>query len=64
MLLLLLLLLFTFSGFLLAVLSIPLILRKIRPNSWYGFQVRKTSMTLPCGIRSTPTQRSVSWRWV
>jgi hypothetical protein len=37
-----LLLLFTFSGLLLAVISVPLILQKIGPNPWYGFRVRKT----------------------
>jgi SdpI/YfhL protein family len=36
------LLLYTFTGSLLAVLSIPLILQKIGPNQWYGFRVRKT----------------------
>ena len=39
---LLLLLLYTFSGCLLGVLSIPLILRKIGPNPLYGFRVKKT----------------------
>ena len=34
--------LFLFSGMFLAVLSIPLILGKITPNGFYGFQVRKT----------------------
>jgi SdpI/YfhL protein family len=37
-----LLLLYTFTGCLLAVLSIPLIFRKIGPNPWYGFRVRQT----------------------
>ena len=32
----------TFTGLLLAVLSIPLILGKIGPNPWYGFRVKKT----------------------
>ena len=32
----------TFSGLLLAALSIPLILGKIGPNPWYGFRVKKT----------------------
>ena len=39
---LLLMLLFTFNGCLLAVISIPLILWKIGPNPWYGFRVKKT----------------------
>ena len=39
---LLLLLLYTVTGSLLAFLSIPLILRQIGPNPWYGFRVRKT----------------------
>lgn len=34
--------LFLFSGMFLAVISIPLILRKITPNGFYGFRVRKT----------------------
>ena len=37
-----LLLLYTFSGLLLAAISIPLILQKIGPNPWYGFRVKKT----------------------
>ena len=37
-----LLILFTGSGLLLAAVSVPLILRKIGPNPWYGFRVRKT----------------------
>ena len=37
-----LLLIYTFSGLLLAVISIPLILQKIGPNPWYGFRVKKT----------------------
>ena len=32
----------TFTGLLLAALSIPLILGKIGPNPWYGFRVKKT----------------------
>jgi SdpI/YfhL protein family len=39
---LLLMLMYTISGCLLAALSIPLILGKIGPNSWYGFRVKKT----------------------
>jgi len=34
--------LFVAEGLLLAVLSVPLILGKIGPNSWYGFRVRRT----------------------
>src|ERR1700685_2478935 len=37
-----LLLFYVLSGLLLAAISIPLILRKIGPNPWYGFRVRKT----------------------
>ena len=37
-----LLLLYSFSGLLLAAISIPLILQKIGPNAWYGFRVKKT----------------------
>src|SRR5438309_2015638 len=37
-----LLVLFLCSGCLLAALSIPLILGKIGPNSWYGFRVERT----------------------
>ena len=37
-----LMLMYTFSGLLLVVLSIPLIFGKIGPNPWYGFRVRKT----------------------
>ncbi|MBM4089994.1 MAG: SdpI family protein, partial [Planctomycetes bacterium] len=37
-----LLILFVASGFLLTVLSMPLIFRKIPPNVWYGFRVRAT----------------------
>ena len=37
-----LLLLYTFSGLLVAAISIPLILQMIRPNPWYGFRVKKT----------------------
>jgi len=33
---------FTMSGCLLSLLSIPLILGKIGPNPWYGFRVPKT----------------------
>jgi hypothetical protein len=29
-------------GLLIAVLAIPLILEKIKPNMWYGFKTRKT----------------------
>ena len=32
----------TFTGLLLAALSIPLILGKIGPNPWHGFRVKKT----------------------
>ncbi len=35
-------LLYLFSGILLAVLSIPLILRKVKPNPFYGFRIEKT----------------------
>jgi hypothetical protein len=31
-----------FSGFLLAALSVPMIMGKIPPNGLYGFRVRKT----------------------
>jgi hypothetical protein len=34
--------LFTGSGLLLSALSIPLILRKIKPNGLYGFRVKAT----------------------
>jgi hypothetical protein len=37
-----LLLLYAFSGLLLAAIGIPLILQKIGPNPWYGFRVKKT----------------------
>jgi hypothetical protein len=37
-----LLILFTGSGLLLAALGVPLILRKIGPNPWYGLRVKKT----------------------
>lgn len=37
-----LLLLYALSGLLLAAISIPLILKKIGPNPWYGFRVKKT----------------------
>jgi hypothetical protein len=30
------------AGLLLAIISIPLILRKIGPNRWYGFRIKKT----------------------
>ena len=30
------------AGLLLVVLAVPLLLRKIRPNPWYGFRVRQT----------------------
>ena len=33
---------YTISCSLLAVLSIPLILGRIGPNSWYGFRMKKT----------------------
>jgi hypothetical protein len=36
------LLLYSLTGILLAVLSVPLILQKIGPNPWYGFRVKKT----------------------
>lgn len=39
---LLLLIVFTVNGLLLAGLSVPLILRKIGPNGLYGFRVKKT----------------------
>lgn len=39
---LLLMLMYTIGGGLLAALSIPLIAGKIGPNSWYGFRVKKT----------------------
>ena len=34
--------LFVGSGLLMASLSVPLILRRIGPNPWYGFRVRQT----------------------
>ncbi len=37
-----LMLMFLFSGALLAVLSVPLIMGKIPPNGLYGFRVKKT----------------------
>jgi SdpI/YfhL protein family len=37
-----LLILFTSAGVLLAAISVPLILGKIRPNPLYGFRVKKT----------------------
>jgi hypothetical protein len=33
---------FAFSGLLLAILSLPLIMGKIPPNGLYGFRVKKT----------------------
>ncbi len=33
---------FVCAGLLLVGLSIPLLLRRIKPNYWYGFRVRKT----------------------
>jgi SdpI/YfhL protein family len=33
---------FVTSGLLLAALSIPLILGRIGPNSWYGFRIQQT----------------------
>jgi hypothetical protein len=30
------------AGSILALLSVPLILKKIRPNGWYGFRVKQT----------------------
>ncbi len=33
---------FVCTGLLLVGLSIPLLLRRIKPNYWYGFRVRKT----------------------
>jgi hypothetical protein len=38
----LLLLLFAGSGLLLIGLSLPLIQRRVRPNTWYGFRARRT----------------------
>lgn len=35
-------LLFVCSGLLLLGLSIPLMLRRVKPNWWYGFRTRKT----------------------
>ncbi len=35
-------LLFVCTGLLLVGLSIPLLLRRIKPNYWYGLRVRKT----------------------
>lgn len=35
-------LLFVCSGLLLVGLSVPLLLRRIKPNYWYGLRVRKT----------------------
>jgi uncharacterized membrane protein len=35
-------LLFVCTGLLLVGLSIPLLLRRVKPNGWYGFRVRKT----------------------
>jgi len=34
--------LFVAEGLLLAALSLPLIARKVGPNAWYGFRVRRT----------------------
>lgn len=36
------LVIYVFLGVLLAVLSIPMITRKLKPNPWYGFRVPKT----------------------
>jgi uncharacterized membrane protein len=36
------LVLFVAAGLLLTVLSIPMVYRKVPPNSWYGFRVRAT----------------------
>ena len=33
---------YTAAGFLLAALSIPLILGRVPPNHWYGFRTSKT----------------------
>ena len=35
-------LLFVCTGLLLVGLSIPLLLRRVKPNGWYGFRTRKT----------------------
>ena len=37
-----LMLMYTISGIILSLISIPLILCKIGPNPWYGFRVPKT----------------------
>src|ERR1700687_5149391 len=34
--------LFVADGLLLVALSVPLILRRVGPNPWYGFRVRRT----------------------
>lgn len=34
--------LFIGSGLVMAALSVPLILRRVGPNPWYGFRVRQT----------------------
>ena len=34
--------LFIAGGFLMVALAIPMILRRIKPNVWYGFRTRKT----------------------
>ncbi len=35
-------LLFELSGLLFIVISLPLIAKRVRPNRWYGFRVKKT----------------------
>jgi hypothetical protein len=34
--------LYSFGGLILAGMSVPLVLYKIRPNRWYGFQIRSS----------------------
>jgi uncharacterized membrane protein len=34
--------LFVLGGLTLTALSIPMILRRVKPNSWYGFRTRQT----------------------
>jgi hypothetical protein len=33
---------FFFAGLVQALISIPMILRRVKPNYWYGFRTRKT----------------------
>ena len=59
----LLLFLFVAAGLLLAVLAVPMVFRKVPPNYWYGFRVRRPWRTKRSGIPQTSMLGSGCFGW-